>query len=164
MKQLTFWIFLGIFKLSSALNESCTLKSGIVGTCKPITECDVILTALYSHALSHLQSCKFTGEIGIYCCPISSSKISSKLTHSCQKIIKTKEVLRINSTKYDRESSMFPFMTQIFISDKGFVGSGVLLSEKFVLTSAHAVYVRRSMPIVRLGMVSVMDVSCGFNH
>ncbi|CAG9802236.1 unnamed protein product [Chironomus riparius] len=150
MKQVTLWIFVGIVKLCSAVNETCILKSRTVGICKPIIKCDVILETLTSGDLSYLQSCQTKGEIGIYCCPLHLSKSGPKLSPLCQKSIQIKENLRINSTEISSNAEL-PFLVQILSSDKDFIGCGVLLSKKFVLTSAHAVYVRRTMPIVRFG-------------
>ena len=161
MMKVTLWIFLGIFKLCLAVNKTCILKSQAVGICMPITECDIILETLSSGDLSYLQSCQFTGEIGIYCCPLHSSEtVIPKLAPLCQKSIQIEKKLRINNTEVSSIAEL-SFMVQILLREKDFVSAGVLLSEKFVLTSAHTVYVRRSMPIVRLGKVSAVKLRFG---
>lgn len=129
----------------------CTTKHGVLGSCRPITDC------LYDNdvgSLNDLTPCDKVGEVGIFCCIDSSSRNYSKL---CEKAMNLRKDLNISS--YNEESStitvgQLPHMAAVYFHEKGFVGAGVLLNEKFVLTSAHTVYVRRSLPFVRLGKVN----------
>lgn len=151
-------IFVLCVRTSTASASACITKSGVIGTCKVITECEAITENLNSGDFGDLTPCEFTGSIGIFCCPSIAPQIHSQLTNSCQKIHRMREQLRPSIAKYDKNSAFssvneLSFMAQIFLPQKGFVGSGVLISESFVLTSAHIVYARRSMPHVRLGKV-----------
>lgn len=145
-------LFCAFVKCSSS--TGCVTKFGVVGTCKAITECESILDNL-----NDLSPCDFDGSIGIFCCPNSLNPMHENITKSCRKNLKMREQLQPNIVNYDKDSmtssiSELPHMVQVIFSEKGFVGAGVLLSENFVLTSAHIIYVRTSMPVVRLGKVS----------
>jgi hypothetical protein len=142
-----------------SLEAPCTTKLSFDGVCKPITDCLYLMDLLNAGDFGDLTSCDFDGSVGVFCCPsIYSNSTPSSISESCQKIIKLKEQLRVNTTSYDQKSSSistgkFPHMAQVILPGKGFVGAGALISEKFVLTSAHIVFIRRSLPIVRLGKV-----------
>lgn len=152
-------IFLGCSAWISG-SKPCTTKLGHEGTCEPITECEYITNLLDLGDLTDLTPCESDGSVGVFCCPMSHQNINKKtLTKSCRKIIDLKQRLKPNRVSYNVNSptssiAELPHMAQVMFPEKGFVGAGVLVSEKFVLTSAHVVYSRRSMPIVRLGKVN----------
>lgn len=149
-----------VVSINSADEAPCVTKSGLVGTCKPITQCLFITDLLNEGNFGDLTACDVhDGSVGIFCCPMNNTnKSNSNINESCLKILNLKEQLAPKVTQYDGKSSRvtvgeLPFMAQIFFPEKGFVGSGALISEKFVVSAAHVVYVRRSLPIVRLGKV-----------
>lgn len=139
--------------------DPCMTKLGLAGTCRPITECESLTELLNVGDLTDLTPCEFDGSVGFFCCPLQpKNSPSSTLSRSCLKLVDLKERLTPNLTNYNENSSTvatgeLPHMAQVMFSEKGFVGAGALISEKFVLTSAHIVYVRLSMPFVRLGKV-----------
>jgi hypothetical protein len=157
-------IFVGFLSVFASFavglsSKPCTTKLGFVGTCKPITECEYITNLLNLGDLSDLTPCESDGSVGVFCCPATNDNSTKPtLPKSCQKIIDLKERLTPNLLNYNENSptisiAELPHMAQVMFPEKGFVGAGVLISEKFVLTSARAVYIRRSMPVVRLGKV-----------
>jgi hypothetical protein len=143
-------------------SKPCATKLGLSGTCEPITECEYITNLLNLGDLSDLTPCEFDGSVGVFCCPANhKNSTKSSLSRSCQKLVALKERLTPSLAVYNEKSPTIsigelPFMAQVMFPEKGFVGAGVLVSDKFVLTSAHVVYFRRSIPVVRLGKV----VSC----
>lgn len=151
-----------IFVTSSVTFASklCTTKLGLSGTCQPITDCDYLTSLLNLGDFSDLTPCESDGSVGVFCCPLNHD-ISTEpaFCKSCQKIIDLKERLSPNLKTYNENSTKIstaelPHMAQVIFPEKGFVGAGVLISEKFVLTSANVVYTRRSIPVVRLGKVN----------
>lgn len=161
--MVAFKVFLLVMmKVSSNLSveSSCATKSGLVGTCEPITDCLYLTEMLNAGDFSDLTSCDLDGTVGVFCCPTNQTNSpQSTLSESCRKILELKQQLLPNFVEYDTTSSVssireLPFMAQVVFPKKGFVGAGALISEKFVLTSARVVFVRRSMPIVRLGRVN----------
>lgn len=146
--------------MNLSVESSCTTKSGLVGTCKSITDCLYLTDMLNAGDLNDLTSCDLDGTVGVFCCPLNqASAIQPTLSESCRKILDLKQQLLPNLIDYGARSSEtstreLPFMVQVMFPEKGFVAAGALISEKFVLTSARAVFVRRSMPIVRLGKVN----------
>lgn len=145
--------------LSFAFAKPCTTKLGLSGTCESITECDYAMGLLNSGDISDLTSCDFDGTVGVFCCPKDYSNSTSHLNKSCQKLLNLKDQLLPNIVPHSENSTMisvgeFPHMAQVMLPERGFVGSGALVSEKFVLTAAHIVYARRSLPTVRLGKVN----------
>lgn len=145
--------------ISSAFGEPCTTKLGLSGTCKPITECTYVTDLLNSGDITDLTPCDFDGTVGVFCCPTDySNSTSSQLCKSCLKLMTLKDQLMPSMSNYNEKSSTIsvgelPHMAQVMFPEKGFVGSGALISERFVLTAAHIVYTRRSLPTVRLGKV-----------
>lgn len=155
-----FVIFVKICAVAFGL-QPCTTKLGLIGSCKPITECEYLTDLLNLGDFSDLTSCDFDGSVGVFCCPLQHKNAtnSSNLSQSCQKLVDLKEQLTPNLTSYNENSSTIsigelPHMVQVMFPEKGFVGAGALISEKFVLTSAHVVYVRQSLPFVRLAKVN----------
>lgn len=146
--------------MNLSVDSSCATKSGLVGVCKPITDCLYLTEMLNAGDFSDLTSCDLDGTVGVFCCPTNQINATQMvLSASCQKILEMKQQLLPNFVEYDAMSLIssiqeLPFMAQIMFPEKGFVGAGALISEKFVLTSARVVFVHRSMPIVRLGRVS----------
>jgi hypothetical protein len=153
-----FVLFSAIFAVTLG-SQPCTTKLGLVGSCKPIIECEYLTDLLNLGDFSDLTSCDFDGSVGVFCCPLQrKTATNSNLRQSCLKLIKLKEKLKPNLKTYNEVSSIIsigelPHIAQVMFPEKGFVGAGALISEKFVLTSAHVVYVRRNMPFVRLGKV-----------
>lgn len=152
-------IFVAIFEASFG-SLPCMTKLGLIGNCKPITKCEYLTDLLNLGDFSDLTSCDFDGSVGVFCCPVihKNALNSSNLSQSCQKLVDLKERLTPNLTSYNEKSSKIsigelPHMVQVMFPEKGFVGAGALISEKFVLTSAHVVFVRLSLPFVRLGKV-----------
>lgn len=135
----------------------CMTKQGLTGKCRPITECESLTERLNIGDLTDLTPCDFDGSVGFFCCPLQHKNTSSSsLSQSCLKLVDLKERLTPNLSNYNESTSAtgeLPHMAQVMFSEKGFVGAGALISEKFVLTSAHIVYFRRSLPFVRLGKV-----------
>lgn len=157
MGNLKVLLILSIVSIGLALNVPCSTKKGFIGTCRPITDCDYISDQLENNGdFTDLTPCSSNGTVGIFCCPENPS--SEAPGESCRKIIKLKQQLLPNITSYNKQSktvatSELPFMVQVMFPEKGFVGAGVLISEKFVLSSAHIVFIRQSMPTVRIGKV-----------
>lgn len=152
------------FSINIASEVPCSTKLGFRGSCLPITDCPYVTELFKSDDLNDLTPCESDGSVGYFCCPSrnSSSSTPSFLSESCRKMLKMKEQLTPNITSYDEKSltvsiGELPHMVQVMFPEKGFVGAGVLISEKFALTSAHVVYVRRSMPIIRLGKVIIVN-------
>lgn len=145
--------------IQSATPNPCITNLGLNGTCMPITDCRYVTDQLNAGDLRDLTPCETDGTVGIFCCP-TDVKVNSeiKFSESCKQIITLKDQLNPKMTKYRENVSNIstgelPFMVQVHFPNKGLVGAGALISEKFVLTSAHIVYVRLSMPFVRLGKV-----------
>ena len=148
-----------VAKVSLTLASSCTTKSGLVGICKPITEC-FYLTELLSASgdFSDLTPCNSNGTVGVFCCPLNHLSVNhSVLSKPCQRIMELNDSLKPSIVRLTKSTLVsfgeLPFIAQIIFPEKGFVGTGALVSEKFVLTAAHVVYIRKSMPTVRLGKV-----------
>lgn len=146
--------------MNLSVESSCATKSGLVGVCKPITDCFYLTEMLNAGDFSDLTSCDLGGTVGVFCCPtIQTNTTHTNFSESCRKILQLRQQLLPNFVDYDATSSVpsiqeLPFMAQVMFPKKGFVGAGALISEKFVLTSARVIFVRQSMPIVRLGRVS----------
>lgn len=160
--MVAFKVFLFVMmkvSMNLSADSSCVMKLGLVGVCKPITVCLYLTEMLNAGDFSDLTPCDLDGTVGVFCCPTSQTNATQlTLSETCQKIMDLKQQLQPNFVDYDAMSSVstireLPFMAQIMFIEKGFVGAGALISEKFVLTSARVVFVRRSMPIVRLGRV-----------
>lgn len=138
---------------NSLLHTDCETKHGIKGTCIPITDCPHLTELLNAGDVSDLTNCHFDGIIGLFCCPTTNiSSTNLRVTESCKRIIERRDHDGINV------ASATSFMAQIFLLESGYVGSGVLVSELFILTSANIVYTRRSMPTVRLGKVIISNL------
>lgn len=154
-----FVFFVGICATTFA-SQPCTTKLGLIGSCKPITDCEYITDLLNLEDFSDLTPCDFDGSVGVFCCPLQHKNATiSHLSQSCQKLVDLKERLTPNLISYNENSSKIsigelPHMVQVMFPQKGFVGAGVLISEKFVLAAAHIVFNRLSLPFVRLGKVN----------
>jgi hypothetical protein len=149
----------------------CNTKSGSDGICKPISECSFLKELLSNSEsdLFDLTPCIETkkdrfGIIGEFCCPLTkpsnNSSQDSYLSKSCCKLVKLKEQLKPKLIDFGEHSmsevgvkaGKLPFIAQIIL-DETFLGTGALVSEKFVLTSAHIVYALQTLPTIKLGKV-----------
>jgi len=143
--------------VTTAAKQACTTKAGQSGVCESISDCPFLLDLLNSGDLSDLTTCDSDGSVGIFCCPQTNfTQIAN--SKSCQRIVDLRDQLKPELSEYKSNSTTasvgeVPFVAQIFLAEKGFVGVGALISERFVLTAAHVVYRRLSLPSVRLGKV-----------
>lgn len=151
-----FLTFLPVYTLESI----CVTKLGVKGTCKPISDCLSLIAQLKSYeGLDDLSSCASDNNDSLFCCP--STYLPAKFSRSnklCDNIEKLRYQLMPNIPVYNKNSSSIsigelPFIAQVIFPERGFVGVGVLISSNFLLTSAHILLHRRSMPIIRLGKV-----------
>ncbi|KAG5683201.1 hypothetical protein PVAND_012497 [Polypedilum vanderplanki] len=159
---LVFMLCVKIFHCS-VINLHCITKTGHEGTCKSITDCEAFNQNLNEDDINDMSPCDFDGSIGIYCCPNFVHPLLPQLTKSCNKTLRIKDQMKPHFADFNENSKIssineLPFMVQVMLLEKGFVGSGVLINEKFVLTSAHAVYFRKSMPICRFGKTTRDDL------
>lgn len=152
-------------------SSSCKTKSGSDGICKPISECSILRDLLSNSNtdLFDLTPCIISkrdriGIIGEFCCPLTkpsnNSSQDSYLSESCRKLVELKEQLKPKLIDFSKNSMSavgvkageLPFIAQIIL-DETFLGAGALVSEKFVLTSAHIVHALQSLPTIKLGKV-----------
>lgn len=160
-------LIISIVEDSIAASSKCTTKSGSDGNCKPIIDCLNLLNDSDGD-FADLTPCTSSdvGIIGEFCCPLTRSNISSRdsyLSESCRKLVQLKEQLNPKLIDFGMNSmpssvgvkvGELPFMAQIIESDESkYLGAGALISEKFVLTSAHIVFGLQKLPTVRLGKV-----------
>lgn len=148
--------FLSLFSFASL----CSTKSGKQGTCKPISECLSIITQFESYeGFSDLTPCNSKSNDRQFCCPpTNKNSNSSEFNKLCENVKKLKRQLNPKIRAYNKNTTSvatgeLPFIAQIIFSKRGIVGLGVLISETFVLTSAHILCRKRDKPIVRLGKV-----------